>query len=53
MTGDEMFSDAYSPKLINDVIYEVECKMVTIRKGADVGMSSNRILYLEFTFGPR
>lgn len=24
-------------KLVDDIAYEVECKMVTIKKGADVG----------------
>lgn len=32
-----MFSDAYDTKLIDGVAYEVECKMITIKKGADVG----------------
>lgn len=34
-----MFSDAYDYKLVDDAVYEVECKMITIKKGADVGMS--------------
>jgi Translationally controlled tumour protein len=33
-----MFSDAYDMKLVDDIVYEVECKMITIRKGADVGV---------------
>lgn len=33
-----MFSDAYDFNLIDDVVYEVDCKTVTIKKGADVGM---------------
>ncbi|TLS23346.1 uncharacterized protein PpBr36_06734 [Pyricularia pennisetigena] len=30
VTGSEMFSDAYDPKLIDDVVYEVDCTMITI-----------------------
>ncbi|XP_011695394.1 PREDICTED: translationally-controlled tumor protein homolog [Wasmannia auropunctata] len=34
-TGDEMFSDTYKMKLVDDVIYEVYGKLVT-RKGGDI-----------------
>ncbi|KAL0635814.1 hypothetical protein Q9L58_005248 [Maublancomyces gigas] len=41
VTGDEMFSDAYEFSLIDDVVYEVDCKTVTIKKGADVDIGAN------------
>jgi len=41
ITGDEMFSDAYDMKLVDDVAYEVDCKMITIKKGADVDIGAN------------
>lgn len=25
-----MFSDVYDPKLVDDVVYEVDCKMITV-----------------------
>lgn len=36
-----MLSDAYDVKEVGGVIYEVDCKMVTIKKGADVGRCLN------------
>jgi len=30
ITGDEMFSDAYPIKLVDDIVYEVECALVTV-----------------------
>jgi len=41
ISGDEMFSDAYNFKLVDDVIYEVDCAMITIKKGADVDIGAN------------
>jgi len=41
VTGDEMISDAYSMTLVNDVVYEVDCKMITVRKGTDVDIGAN------------
>ncbi|CAO0801627.1 unnamed protein product [Mucor circinelloides] len=38
LTGDELFSDAYPIKEIDDVAYEVDCKMITISEGnIDIG----------------
>lgn len=39
-----MFSDAYDYKLVDGAVYEVDCKMITIKKGADVGMSQTKLL---------
>ena len=32
-----MISDAFDMTLTDDVVYEVDCKFITIKKGADVG----------------
>lgn len=33
MTGDEVISDSYDMKAIDDTVYEVDCKKITL--GAD------------------
>ncbi|CAH8874077.1 unnamed protein product [Trichobilharzia szidati] len=35
ITGDEMFSDSHMPKLIDDVIYEVNAKFTTVTNSVD------------------
>ncbi|KAI8091336.1 Mss4-like protein [Gilbertella persicaria] len=40
LTGDELFSDAFPLKLIDDVAYEVDCKMITIAEG-DIDIGAN------------
>ncbi|KAI0732910.1 translationally controlled tumor-associated [Fomitopsis betulina] len=40
ISGDELFSDAFPTKEIDDVVYEVNCSMITI-KGADVDIGAN------------
>ncbi|ORZ15077.1 translationally controlled tumor protein [Absidia repens] len=38
LAGDELFSDAYPIKLIDDIAYEVDCAMVTVGEGEiDIG----------------
>ena len=32
-----MISDAFDMTLSQDVVYEVDCKFITVKKGADVG----------------
>ncbi|KAG0632859.1 translationally controlled tumor protein [Tuber brumale] len=39
--GDEMISDAFNMTLIDDVVYEVDCKMIVVKKGADVDIGAN------------
>jgi hypothetical protein len=34
-----MISDVYNLKEVDDVLYEADCQMITIKKGADVGGS--------------
>ena len=34
-----MISDAFDMTLVGDVVYEVDCKTITVKKGADVGSS--------------
>ncbi|KAI9251891.1 translationally controlled tumor protein [Phascolomyces articulosus] len=40
IAGDELFSDAYPIKLIDDAAYEVDCAMITIKEG-DVDIGAN------------
>jgi hypothetical protein len=38
LTGDEMFSDAFPVKLVDDIVYEVDCAMTVIKEGeVDIG----------------
>ncbi|RUS34399.1 Mss4-like protein [Jimgerdemannia flammicorona] len=36
LSGDELFSDAFPVKEIDDTLYEVDCKMIQVKQGADV-----------------
>lgn len=40
--GDEIVSDAYKMVEVDDVAYEVDCKMITIKEGAvDIGANAS------------
>jgi len=41
ISGDEMFSDAFPLKLVDDIVYEVDCAMIVVRAGADVDIGAN------------
>ncbi|KAF3940123.1 hypothetical protein ABW19_dt0209158 [Dactylella cylindrospora] len=41
IADDEIVSDVYDPKLIDDIAYEVDCQMITIKQGADVDIGAN------------
>ncbi|KAK9454536.1 translationally controlled tumor protein [Dipodascopsis uninucleata] len=41
ISGDELVSDAYDIKLVDDVVYEVNCHMVQIKEGADIDIGAN------------
>ncbi|KZT19259.1 translationally controlled tumor-associated [Neolentinus lepideus HHB14362 ss-1] len=41
LTDDEMFSDAFPIKLVDDIVFEVDCQTITIKKGADVDIGAN------------
>jgi hypothetical protein len=41
LTEDEMFSDAFPVKIVDDVVYEVDCQLVTVKQGADVDIGAN------------
>ncbi|KAI0284229.1 translationally controlled tumor-associated [Russula aff. rugulosa BPL654] len=42
ISGDEMFSDAFPClKEVDDIVYEVDCQLVTVKKGADVDIGAN------------
>ncbi|KAF9652241.1 translationally controlled tumor-associated [Thelephora ganbajun] len=36
-----MFSDAFPLKLIDDIVYEVDCALITVKPGADVNIGAN------------
>ncbi|KAF8247941.1 translationally-controlled tumor protein [Wilcoxina mikolae CBS 423.85] len=36
-----MISDVYDLKEVDDVLYEADCQMITIKKGADVDIGAN------------
>lgn len=33
LTNDELASDAYDPKLVDDIVYEIDCQSITIKDG--------------------
>jgi len=41
ITGDEMFSDAFPIKIVDDIVFEVDCQLVQVKKGADVDIGAN------------
>ncbi|GBE79476.1 translationally controlled tumor-associated [Sparassis latifolia] len=41
ITDDEMFSDAFPIKEIDDVVFEVDCQMITVKAGADIDIGAN------------
>jgi hypothetical protein len=41
LSGDEMFSDAFPMKEVDDIVYEVDCSLVTVKLGADVDIGAN------------
>ncbi|RKP03062.1 hypothetical protein CXG81DRAFT_29370 [Caulochytrium protostelioides] len=41
ISGDEMFSDAFKITEVDDIAYEVDCKMITVREGCDVDIGAN------------
>ncbi|THV08503.1 translationally controlled tumor-associated [Dendrothele bispora CBS 962.96] len=41
ISGDEMFSDAFPMKVVDDTVYEVDCSLITVKAGADVDIGAN------------
>jgi len=41
ISGDEMFSDAFPLKEVDDIVIEVNCRTITVKKGADVDIGAN------------
>lgn len=41
ISGDEMFSDAFPIKLVDDIVYEVDCQLITVKDGADIDIGAN------------
>ncbi|KAI9001016.1 translationally controlled tumor-associated [Trametes punicea] len=41
ISNDEMFSDAFPVKEVDDIVYEVDCAMITVKPGADVDIGAN------------
>lgn len=40
ISGDELLSDAYDPKLVDNAVYEADCAMVTVGNG-DIDIGAN------------
>jgi len=41
LTDDEIFSDAFPIKLVDDIVYEIDCSLITVKPGADVDIGAN------------
>ncbi|CAG8570355.1 765_t:CDS:2, partial [Acaulospora colombiana] len=42
ISGDEFVSDAYGIKVVDDVAFEIDCQIITVKKGAaDVDIGAN------------
>lgn len=41
LTDDEMFSDAFPIKLIDGIVFEVDCQLITVKAGADIDIGAN------------
>jgi hypothetical protein len=41
LTGDEICSDAFPIKEVDEIVYEVDCQMITTKAGADVDIGAN------------
>ncbi|PVG03675.1 translationally controlled tumor-associated [Serendipita vermifera] len=40
ISGDEMFSDAFPLKLVDDIVWEVDCQTITVKEG-DIDIGAN------------
>ena len=41
ISGDEMVTDAFEIKEIDDIAYECDCKIITIKDGGDIDIGAN------------
>ncbi|PSR77280.1 hypothetical protein EW026_g4036 [Hermanssonia centrifuga] len=41
LSGDEMFSDAFPIKEVDNIVYEVDCQLITVKAGADIDIGAN------------
>uniref|UniRef100_A0A1D1XTL1 Translationally-controlled tumor n=1 Tax=Anthurium amnicola TaxID=1678845 RepID=A0A1D1XTL1_9ARAE len=41
ITGSEFASDAYPIKIVDDVFYEVDCQLITVKDGVDIDIGAN------------
>ncbi|KAG9288281.1 hypothetical protein G9A89_021312 [Geosiphon pyriformis] len=41
VNGEELISDAYNMREVDDIVYEVEGKLITIKAGADIDIGAN------------
>jgi len=41
LSGDELFSDAFPVKEVDNIVYEVDCQMIVVKAGADVDIGAN------------
>jgi len=41
LSGDELFSDAFPVKEVDDIVYEVDCQLIIVKPGADIDIGAN------------
>jgi len=41
LSGDELFSDAFPVKEVDNIVYEVDCQMIVVKAGADIDIGAN------------
>lgn len=41
ISGDELVSDAYDLKEVDDIVYEADCQLVTVKQGGDIDIGAN------------
>ncbi|EEB07684.1 translationally controlled tumor protein [Schizosaccharomyces japonicus yFS275] len=41
ISGDELVSDAYDLKEVDDIVYEADCQMVNVKQGGDIDIGAN------------
>jgi hypothetical protein len=41
LSGDELFSDAFPVKVVEGIVYEVDCQMIVVKAGADIDIGAN------------
>ncbi|PPQ73049.1 hypothetical protein CVT24_001627 [Panaeolus cyanescens] len=47
LTGDEMFSDAFPVKLVDDIVYEVDCAMIKVKDRSEDGLEEGIQIFID------